>query len=93
MFRSRLSAALWTACSPLRKARYDSRLSAGQIAESAGVAENTLRAYERGIRTTPVGVICSIATMLGLNPALLCCDYQVWAAMKPAKEETDEPRE
>ena len=87
MFRSKLSRALWAACSPLRKARYESRLSAGQIAESAGVAENTLRAYERGIRSTPVSVICAVATLLGQNPALLCCDYQVWSAMKPEKGE------
>jgi len=89
-FRSKLSRALWSAISPLRKARHTSRLSAGQIAETAGVAENTLRAYERGIRSTPVPVLYTVATMTGQNPALLCCDYQVWSAMRPEKEQDDE---
>ena len=90
MFRSSLTRALWAACSPLRKARRQSKMPASAIAGDAGVAENTLRAYERGIRNAPVNVIYVVASYAKINPALLICDYQVWSALRPEEETSNQ---
>jgi len=81
--RATIARSLWVASSPLRAARRDSRLTAKELGEAAGLEPNTIRAYERGIRRPLVETITAIAHAAGLNPAVLLLDDEVWRSLNP----------
>ena len=56
-----------------------------------GLAANTVRAYERGIRHPDISTVTQIATLADVNPAVLSLDHEVWLSMKPELEKHNEP--
>ncbi|WP_035069192.1 helix-turn-helix transcriptional regulator [Nitratidesulfovibrio termitidis] len=50
----------------IREARTTSRLTAGELAERAGISRDLLRRVERGDPGCSIGVVFEVATLLGV---------------------------
>ncbi|MCL6563288.1 MAG: helix-turn-helix domain-containing protein [Firmicutes bacterium] len=55
----------------LRKWRLDRGLTQAQLAKAAGVTDNAISQYERGIKTPRIAVCIRLSKALGLHPDVL----------------------
>ncbi|WP_162452112.1 helix-turn-helix transcriptional regulator [Phytoactinopolyspora mesophila] len=51
----------------IARARRAQRMSQVELAERAGISENTLRSVERGAPTVAVGIVFEVARLVGLD--------------------------